>query len=115
MSNATNSVTALQALQTLINDVEAGNLFTGVSEIDQETRAILGTNIGSFLLAVIDLGSRAQQKATATSRAAANNGIAQAQEGVFLQLDQFMTRISTQINVLQNPASVPRRVQTTLR
>ena len=115
MSNATNSVTVLQNLQTLINNVEAGNLLTGNLEIDAETRAILGTSVAPLLLAVFDLGSRSQQAATAKTRAAAQGGIVPAQEATFLQLDQFMTRISAQINVLQNPTSVPRRSHVTLK
>ena len=48
-------------------------------------------------------------------RESVNCGAAQAQEGAFLQLDTFMRRITAQINVLQNPTSVPRRSHVTLK
>ncbi len=115
MSNATNAVTLLQSLQTLINNAESDNVLTGNLEIDAETRAILGTRIDQFLLAVFDLGSRSQQAATAKVRATAQGGIVPAQEATFLQLDLFMTRITAQINALQNPTTVPRRSHVTLK
>lgn len=112
--NATNAVTALQNLKTLITSVEAGNLKTGNFEIDQQTRALLSMSIGQFLGTVFDNGSRAQQNATQITRAAANNGVAPAVDATYTQLDLFMRSIDAQIAVIQNPTSVPRRVHTTL-
>lgn len=114
MSNSGNAITLLQSLQTFFTNLEADNLRTGVPEIDAQTRALITTRLDIICGVVWDGGSRAQQNTKAAATAAANNGAIPAQDVTYRQLDDFVRAVAAQIAVLQNPTSIPRRVQTPL-
>src|SRR5579859_999589 len=109
MSNTANAITVLTNLKTLITSAEADGIRTGNVEIDAETRRLLTTRIDQFLAAVFDNGSRSQQNTAAATRGTANNGLLPAIDATYAQLDTFVRAIDTQIAVLNNPTSVPRR------
>jgi hypothetical protein len=114
MSNATNAITLLTNLKSVITALEAGNIKTGNFEIDQQTRALLATRLDQWLGTVYDNGSRAQQNATQTSRAAANNSVSPAVDASYTQLDLFVRSIDAQVAQLTSPTATPRRAHTTL-
>lgn len=115
MSNTSNAITALTNMKSVITAAEAGSLFTGIPEIDAETRRLLTTRDDLMLAVIFDGGSRAQQNAAATARAAANGGLAHAQDPQYWLIDLFTRAIDAQIAVLNNPAQTSRRSQPALK
>lgn len=114
-SNTANQTTILQALQTLINDIEtyAANWRSGDANIDATSQALLTTRLDVLINVLLNGGSRAQQASTSTARATTNNsGAGIAADIRYRQIDDFMTALANQIAVLQNPTQYARRSHT---
>ena len=114
-SNIANQITMLQNVQTLINNVEgfATNWRSGDANIDAQSQALLSTRLDVVMSVLLNNGSRAQQIATSQARAASNNaGAGVAADIAYKQVDDYMRNLATQIAILQNPTSVPRRAHT---
>ena len=114
-TNTANQITILQSMQTVINNIEsfAANWRCGDPNIDAQTVMLLTTRLDVVMTYLLNNGSRAQQLATSQARAANNNaGAGVAADYVYKIVDDYMRALSAQIAILQNPASVPRRVHT---
>ena len=115
MTNAANSITLLQSIVTTLTTLEAGNLMTGNLEIDNETRRLVATTRANLCSIIWDYGSRAQQNATQVQRQIAAGGAESSIAAEYKVLDDYISDLNKQITVLNNPTSVPRRVQNPLR
>ena len=114
-TNTANQITILQSLQTVINNIEsfASNWRCGDPNIDNATVMLMTTRLDVVMNVLLNNGSRAQQLATSQARATNNNaGAGVAADYIYKIVDDYMRALSAQIAILQNPASVPRRVHT---
>ena len=115
MTNAANSVTLLQSILTTLTTLESGALTVGVKEIDDETRRLVSTARSGLCQIIWDYGSRAQQNTTQAQRQIAAGGAESSIAAEYKVLDDYISDLNKQITVLNNPTSVPRRVQNPLR
>lgn len=112
-ANTANQISMLQALQTLIQDIESfsSNWRCGDAFIDSVSQSLLTTRLDGVLTALLNNGSRAQQLATSQSRSN-NAGAGIAADIQFKLVDDYMRALSAQIAILNNPTQTPRRVHT---
>ena len=115
MTNAANSVTLLQSILTTLTTLESGSLATGNVEIDNETRRLVSTQRANLWAHIWDFGSRSSQISTHTARQTAAGGLEPSIDANYKVLDDYISDLNKQITVLNNPTSVPRRVQNPLR
>ena len=114
MSNVSNQIAILTALQTLITTIEADASVwrSGDPNLDAVSQQLLTTRLDLMIGNLLNNGSRAQANANAAARAAANNMLAHAVDPLYTALDTYMRQLAAQITVLNNPTSVGRRVHT---
>lgn len=114
-TNTANQITMLQALQTLIQDIEtfAANWRCGDTYIDSVSQSLLTQRLDGVMTALLNGGSRAQQLATSQARSVSNNAGAGVSADIqFKLVDDYMRALAAQIAVLNAPTSIPRRVHT---